>query len=98
VTTTTQSYTVATASNFNFIATGQNGRMSCEIQYNGTTTGFVFFGNTTTPAIATTKTSFQVKPQGYVYCENDSGSGSTVDQNPIWVTGATGEIFVIKIK
>jgi hypothetical protein len=64
-------------------------RNSCTIQYNGTTTGYVYFG---VLANATTTNSFQLTAGQVVSCGNVDG---TVLTDQVSVDGTAGDVFVV---
>jgi|HubBroStandDraft_3_1064219.scaffolds.fasta_scaffold00290_28 hypothetical protein len=83
--------TVSTANTFLNPLPQQTGRQSCWIQYEGSGTGYVFFG-----ASPTTPSSFQLTNKQFIYCDDYN---STVDGNAVWLTSSpTADSFVIKVK
>jgi hypothetical protein len=84
------------------LATTQNGRQSCWIQYVGTGTqavpttpssiGFLYFGPT---APTSTAQAFELVPYQIVYCEE----GDEIEGSRVWVSSnATSGVFVFKVK
>jgi hypothetical protein len=70
------------------------GRNGCTIQYLGGNTGYVYFGTNTAPSGVTT--SFQLS--GTLGRVMNCQAGGIVLTDPIWVTGTSGDTFVVSIQ
>jgi len=84
--------TVAVTNTF-IQALASGSRNGCTVQYNGTTTGFLIFQNTTP---ADTTTAFKLTGGQTVNCAVGGGGAILTDQ--ILVTGTAGDVFVVTVQ